>query len=136
MYATITQLRNILPDAVLRRLSDDDDSGSYDETILNDCLDSAAAEMNAYLARRITLPLIAPYPAILIKLELDIGIYNLYSRLKEEYPETRQKRYDNAMRLLKDFADGKAEIAGLVVRGLNYYNSRTQIYTEDFLSQF
>ena len=136
MYATITQLRNILPDAILRRLSDDDDSGSYDETILNDCLDSAASEMNAYLARRVTLPLSAPYPAILIKLELDIGIYNLYSRLKEEYPDTRQVRYDNAMRLLKDFAEGKAEITGLVVRGANSYNAREQVFTETLLSQY
>jgi len=126
----------MLPDAILRRLSDDADAGEFQEDILNESLNSAAAEIDMYISVRITPPTDEPYPDILSKLNLDIGIYNLYSRLKEEIPGTRQVRYDNAIRMLKDFAAGKAEIAGLVVRIPATIFSRGKIFTEAFMEKF
>jgi len=40
---------------------------------------------------------------------VDIAIYNLYARRKGT-PEDRQKRYDDAIRFLKDVATGKASL--------------------------
>ena len=108
-YCTLSDINKLLPQEVLIRLTDDDMSGSVDDDVVTESIDSASDEMDVYLGSRYELP-ITETVDILIKLNVDIAIYNLYSRVKDSIPETRNERYKNAIRMLEKIADGKIDI--------------------------
>lgn len=138
MYCDIESLETMLPEAILIRLSDDSDTGSIDEDRIQEGIDSAAAEIDTYISSRLTLPLTEPYPAILEKLCQDISIYNIYSRLKEEIPSTRQVRYDNAIKWLTRYVNGEVGIPEFIAesRPTAIFSSRDRIYTAEVMDTF
>lgn len=137
MYAKISDIQEMLPDAILIRLSDDDSEGVIQETRIQEGIDTASAEIDTYINGRLSLPLSEPYPEILIKLCEDIAIYNIYSRLKEEIPSTRQVRYNNAIKWLIAFMSGKVSIPDYTEqRRSAVFSSRTKIYDDDLWEMF
>jgi len=110
MYCTIDDLKKAIPESMLIRLSDDESEGDISKGTVQEAIDSAGAEIDGYIGDRLALPLDEPYPAVLVKFCADIAVYNVYSRLREEMPDTRKERYDNAIRFLERFADGKGYI--------------------------
>lgn len=106
MYATIDDLKKAVPESMVVRLSDDEALGGVGVDIVQEAIDSSGAEIDGYIGERVVLPPAAPYPLILVKLCVDIAVYNLYSRLMEDIPETRKDRYDAAIRFLERFAGG------------------------------
>jgi phage gp36-like protein len=103
-YCTADQLN--IPDEIVVRLADDDADGAADSGAVDDAIRDGAAVIDAYVSQRAELPLATPYPDILEKLNKDLAVYELYSRVRETIPETRQDRYDNAIKLLESFAKG------------------------------
>lgn len=108
-YCVKADIAKLLPEAQLIRLTDDEGSGAVNDGRVEEAIDSAAEEIDSYLSSRYKLPLEKTVP-ILGKLNVDIAIFNLYSRVKESIPETRQKRYDNAVRFLGKVAEGKMSL--------------------------
>ena len=108
MYATLAELKKKLPADVLVALTDDGGSGVIDTAIIDADLKAADVEIDGYLGGRYTLPL-SPLPEIVIKLAVDITIYNLYGR-RQGPPEHWQKRYDNAVRYLVKVAGGSVSL--------------------------
>jgi phage gp36-like protein len=108
-YCTEEDILKLLPEAQLLRLTDDENTGSVNDERVTEAIDSAANEIDTYLGSRYELPL-SSTPPILLKMNVDIAIYNLYSRVKEQTPETRKDRYDNAIKFLKNVAEGKISL--------------------------
>lgn len=107
-YATQTDILNLISEKELVSLTDDTQSGVVDATKVSKAIADADAEIEGYCAKRYTVPF-NPVPGIIAKLSVDIAIYNLYSR-RSVMPDIRQKKYDDAVRLLRDIAKGVANL--------------------------
>ena len=105
MYSTIDDLKKAIPEATLLQLTDDDSLGVIDEAKVTEAIAAADGEIDSYCAARYTVPF-DPAPAIIGKYSVDIAIYNLYSRIVETIPDTRNDRYKNAIRALEQIAKG------------------------------
>lgn len=109
-YCTLDDLKKLLPEAVLIRLTDDETAGAVNESRGTEAIDSAAEEIDAYIGGRVKLPITGTIPPILGKLNVDLAIYNLYSRVKETIPETRAQRRKDAIRFLEKVSEGKISL--------------------------
>lgn len=105
-YCVQADILKLLPESTLIRLTDDEDSGSINADRVTEAIASAAEEMDSYLGVKYDLPITSTVP-LLGKINVDMAIFNLYSRIKETVPETRQTRYERAIKLLEDIRDGK-----------------------------
>ncbi|KDB09511.1 protein of unknown function DUF1320 [Burkholderia sp. lig30] len=99
MYATVDQLIRQFGQREVISLSDRENTGEMDVAVLDDALDNASVEIDAYLAGRYTVPL-NPAPKLLSTLCGDIARYRLCggeTRMTEEI----EKRYKAAIDFLK-----------------------------------
>ena len=143
MYCTIEDLKKALPEAVLIRLTDDTGAGVIDEAKTSEAITSAAEEIDTYIGGRVKLPIAGTTPPIFGKINADIAIYNLYSRVKEDIPQTRADRYKNAVRLLEKISKGEISI-GLQplpdppehYDGAGQVNTKTKIFDNDTLGKY
>lgn len=103
-YAVIGDVRKRIRESELIGLTDENDLGVVDTTVVDDAIEAASVEIDGYLGGRYTLPLVT-VPDIIKKLCVDIGIYNLYS-LGDGPPDTREKRYKDAIAFLKAVSKG------------------------------
>lgn len=143
-YCTKDDIIKLLPEAQLIRLTDDEGAGAVNDMRVQEAIDSAAEEMDAYLGAKYELPLTST-PPILGKMNVDMAIFNLYSRVKETIPEMRQKRYDRAIKMLEDIRDGKLS-PGIQpapdppdtgqVEGGSMIDVRTKIFTETTMDKY
>jgi len=103
-YSTQTDLEEQLSNAELIDLTDDAGSGSVDTSVVARAIADADAEIDSYCSSRYPAPF-SPVPVIIRKYSVDMAIYHLFSRRAVmKLPEERQKRYDNAIRFLRDVA--------------------------------
>ncbi|MBW1666848.1 MAG: DUF1320 domain-containing protein [Deltaproteobacteria bacterium] len=108
-YCTKADILKMLPYSQLIRLTDDEGTGAVNDERVTEAIESAAEEIDTYLGARYDLPL-SSAPPILGKLNVDMAVYNLYSRVKEQMPEIRKDRYQNAVRFLEKLARGEVSI--------------------------
>jgi len=143
VYCTLDDLKKALPEAVLIRRTDDTGTGVIDETKISEAITSAAEEIDTYIGGRVKLPISGTPPPILGKINADIAIYNLYSRVKEDISQTRADRYKNAVRLLEKISKGEIS-TGLQPSpdppesydGASPVNARTKIFNTDTLGKY
>jgi len=107
-YSLQTDLLEQIDEDILIQLTDDVDAGEVDAAVVTRAIADADAEIDSYCGTRHELPF-DPVPVMVRKLSVDIAICNLYARRKG-VPEDRQKRYDNAVRFLRDISVGKATL--------------------------
>lgn len=74
--------------------------------VVNRSLADAANTIDAHIGGRYPLP-IAPVPEILERVACDLARFYLYD---DQVTETIQKRFDEAMKLLRDVRDGKSQL--------------------------
>lgn len=105
-YCTQADIEGQLDRADLIALTDDNGIGSADAAAVARAIADADAEIDSYCGSRYTVPF-SPVPVIVRKFSVDMAIYHLFSRRSVlKIPEERQKRYDNAIRFLRDAAKG------------------------------
>jgi len=105
-YSTQTDIEEQVSQAELIELTDDTGAGTVDTSAAARAIADADAEIDGYCGTRYTVPF-SPVPAMIRKLSVDIAVYNLFSRRSTlKMPEERQKRYDNAVRFLRDVSRG------------------------------
>lgn len=105
-YSTPTDVRDLISEEELAQLTAQ--SGPVDEAQVTAAISDADAEMDAYLGAVYTVP-VSPVTSILIKISVDIAIYNLFGR-RSVMTDVRRQRYEDAIALLKMIAAGKATI--------------------------
>jgi phage gp36-like protein len=104
-YATQSDLTEQIAESELIELTDDAGAGVVDASVVARAIADADAEIDAYCGRY-TLPF-SPVPVMIRKVSVDLAIYNLFSRrLLLKVDDPRQKRYDNAIRFLRDVSKG------------------------------
>lgn len=105
-YCTKPDLINRFTEAELIQVTDNDNLGVINDTVLNQAISDATAEINGYLTRY-SLPL-AVIPANLVRLACDITRFYLY---ETQMIEPISIRYDNAIKYLKAVATGAIPLA-------------------------
>ena len=109
MYCTLDDIKKLLPEAMLIMATDDENTNAVNEQRINEAITQADAEIDSYCAQQYATPF-TTVPPVIKKCSVDIAIYNLYSRRVEAIPETRSTRYKDAVRLLRDIADGSVSL--------------------------
>jgi len=104
-YCTKDDLDKLLPAQELLELTADSGT-SPDLTVINECINKAAAEIDSYLGLRYQVPF-ADVPARVQALAVDLAIYHLYSR-RSVVPAVREKNYHQGLAFLREVAAGKA----------------------------
>ena len=105
-YATPDDIVAIYGADALARLTDADSVGAVDRPRAAQALAFAGSQIDGYLLARYALPL-PVIPGLVKMLAIDIAVYRLaqdHARLTEEI----SKRYDEAMRALRDIGAGRA----------------------------
>lgn len=111
VYCIIADVQKMLPDTILIEVTDDEGAPDAIETTrLQESIDSGGEEIDAIIGGVVLLPITGTVPPILGKLNVDIAIYNVYSRLMEEIPQTRIDRYKRAIEMLMQIAEGEISI--------------------------
>lgn len=105
-YATQADLETRFKNQELIELTDDANLGVIDAAAVAVVLVDTDAEINGYLASRHSLPLTQVSPE-LVRLACDIARYRLYDNRATEQVKAR---YDDAIRKLRDVANGKASL--------------------------
>lgn len=105
-YATKQDCIDRFGEAELIQLTDRANTGSIDDSVLNDALQDADDEINARLASRYTLPL-ASTPRVLTRIAADIARYYLFD---DQATEQVRKRFEDAQKFLAGVASGAVSI--------------------------
>ena len=108
MYASESDCIDRRGEGALRPLADDRDAETLAWTQLRQNLKDASEEIDSYLAARHDLPL-DPVPRLLVRLCIDMGIY-LRAESADLLVKQDTRRYDGAIRLLKDISAGRAAL--------------------------
>lgn len=111
-YATQQNMIDRFGADELIQLTDRDNLGVIDVTVLGQALTDADAEINAYIGSRYTLPL-SSVPPTITKFAADIARYQLYDVRASDVVKAR---YDDAIKFFKLL------VAGTVSLGLDLVN--------------
>lgn len=106
VYAAPSDMIARYPNRDLVQLTNEDPTQTtVNQTVLQQALADASAEIDGYLEGRFALPLTDP-PAVLNRLACDVAMYRLQAlRPLHDLAEAR-RRYDDALTLLMRVADG------------------------------
>lgn len=138
-YVTEQELTARFGQDEILALADRDQDGTPDPDVLAQAITDASAEVDSYLGTRYSVPM-ATAPASIKTAAADIARY----RMMDDRPlDEAVKRYDNAIRFLRDVATGRASLG--VTEGqaepepFRYAATRTQadrIYSRETLSDY
>lgn len=103
-YATKSDIINLYGDDHLIDLLPDNVADA--DATIDEALQSASAELDAYLSARYALPL-KSQPVVLKRPTVDIASYVLAAR-QSRLTEVIEDRYEQAIKLARDIASGKA----------------------------
>lgn len=105
-YATKQNMIDRFAEAELIQLTDRDNTGVIDDSVLDQALVDADARIDGYLQGRYQLPLSAVPPS-LVRYACDLARYFLY----DDHPtESVQKKYDDAARFLELVSKGQIDL--------------------------
>lgn len=107
-YATVDQLKAVIPARDLELLTDFEREGDSDDARLEQALADATAEINSYIGKVVRRPLIDP-PHILTVLCRDLAMHRLYLNLGHDMTVYDRLR-KSAVQTLRDIADGRTAI--------------------------
>ena len=105
-YCTKQKLIDRGHELELKQLTDTTGAGVINDTVLNQAIADADAEINVYLTGRYALPL-QSVPEVLVRVACDISRYYLFGKKVTEQVE---KRYQNALDLLRSISKGTVQL--------------------------
>lgn len=106
-YATVNQLKAVIPARDLELLTDFDSEGEASDARLEQALADATAEIDSYVGK--LLVGVAEAPHILTVHCRDLAMYRLYLNLGHDMEAYKSLR-DNAVAFLKSVRDGKTAL--------------------------
>ena len=107
-YATQADLVARFGTTELAQLTDRTAGTVIDAAVVAAALADADALVDGYLAQRYALP-VTPTPALLLRVACDIARFLLHGKAAGEKV---RDAYDDALKLLRDLADGRAALPG------------------------
>lgn len=134
-YTTLARLIERYGETELIQLTDRIGAGVVDATLVARMIDDGAAEIDAYIARRMTLPLADP-PPLLERLNATLARCALFAN---PMPEEVVRSREAAIRLLRDIANGVASLGAgdvAVASGEVAFEFSPRAITDDTLRGF
>lgn len=105
-YSTVIDISNAITESSVLQLTDDEGIAAINESRVNAAISFADELINGYLRSRYVLPLPST-PPMVRDLSVSISVYKLYDRrFAENMPESIQKKYDGAVKLLESIQKG------------------------------
>lgn len=108
-YATRQDMVNTIGERELIELTDREQTGAINDSVLAGALATAEAEVDSYLAGRYPLPFANP-PLVLTAYTCDIARYHLGRDGDVVVSENMRERYRDAIRYLEKVAEGKVSL--------------------------
>lgn len=108
-YATRQDMVNTIGERELIALTDREQTGAINDSVLNSALATAESEVDTYLASRYPLPFANP-PLVLMAYTCDIARYHLARDGDVVVSEDMRERYRAAIRYLEKVAEGKVSL--------------------------
>lgn len=105
MYATLDDLKKRIPEQILIDLTDDQDRGIVDESVIGEVGATVDEVIDGKLRGVYELPL-AAVPGIIKAIAIDLRIYEIYSRRPEFVTDQVERRYQNQMKVLEQIRTG------------------------------
>lgn len=127
MYATVEFMTKRFGQREVIALSDREQTGEVDSTVLADALDEASAEIDTYLAGRYALPL-DPQPKMLAGICCDIARYRMCGG-ETVMTEEIDKRYKAAIAFLKLVASGDVTLGSTTTGSVTQPDNSVQFVT-------
>ncbi len=126
-YASVDQIRSSMGDITSAQIPDSDITEAIEET---------EGLINSFCASRYSVPF-DPVPNMIQRITRDITVYHLFNDNIAAGHTVQDdvkvyKRYENAMRLLKDIRDGKMIIYGASTTSRKHLWSSTEDYKHVF----
>lgn len=114
VYISIDELKFLVPDSVMRELSDDIAGGKVNTDLVQIIINEACEEVDSYLRNRYTLPF-ENTPTLIKQCAKQIARYALYERRPEgfELPPAVIDGRKVAIKNLENIRDGKLSIGVL-----------------------
>lgn len=114
VYISIDELKSLVPDSVMRELSDDIAGGKVNTDLVQIIINEACEEVDSYLRNRYTLPF-ENTPTLIKQCAKQIARYALYERRPEgfELPPAVIDGRKVAIKNLENIRDGKLSIGVL-----------------------
>ena len=115
LYCTETQLDDLLSSFGVQVRTDDEDSGSTDESQIQPVIERATADVNFSLMQRYPLAIIAPSGTAITWVKWATAIIAavyLCQRRGNDVPETLVEAFDETKAKLKEIADGTMQLVG------------------------
>ena len=141
MYATVDQLKAVIPPRDLELLTDFERGGETSDARLVQALEDATAEINSYIGKVVNLPLAAP-PHLLTVIGRDLAMHRLYLNLGHNMAVYDRLR-KSSIATLRDIADGKTAIGDdgdgtdqLTSPGVAMTDGAERLFTRDSLKGF
>lgn len=104
VYATTAELQNYLGSDEYVRIADRDGSGAVDADAVTLALSDASSVADSYCARWLPIDSV---PSALRRAVMAIAVYSLAGNTQTD---DQRRRYEDAIRWLRDVADGKASL--------------------------
>lgn len=103
-YAELTDLIAAFGEEEILALADRDDDGVADATVIASAQSRSQSLIDGYLGGRYGVPVVSPYPVVLVGVDADIQRYLLYDN---ESPDRVKEAYQFAISWLRDVAAGR-----------------------------
>lgn len=111
-YCTIDDILDCIDEDEVIGYTDDHDAGLINQEAVDRAISVADAQIDLYLGRRYQVPM-DPVPDQVRHIAVDIAIFRICSR-RNQAPDDRRQKYDDAVKQLKDIAAGTGVIPGAV----------------------
>lgn len=140
-YLVQADLAEVLSDAQLLMLTDDEKVGVINAPVVALRLASAEAEVNGFLSTVYAVPLVAPIPALVHTWTLAIAVYYLYRRRR--VPDDVRTAYEDTIARLRDVAMGRLRLdvapvpaASSAANAGEVFGPEARVFTRDTLRGF
>ncbi len=128
-YSTVEDLKKLIDEQTLTALTDDEGSGSVNIERVNEAIDIADREIDAYLSGKFSVPFAEP-PEIIKNISAQMAIYHLFSRRTEDYPKVWADKYENCLKLLEKIQSGEILLGdNSLSKSSVKYISKTRYFT-------
>lgn len=109
-YCTVNDLLKFVDEKTLIELSDLENSGSIDASVVDEAIETADAQIDGYIANRVTAVPLNPVPVLISKVSCKMALHDLYSNRMSFMPETVSGWYKECLRVLEAIRNGKMQL--------------------------
>jgi phage gp36-like protein len=138
MYCGLTDILRAVPESDLIELTDDENTGSYDEILLNNIIQEQSSFIDGYLRGRYAVPVTGN--PILKQICIDLVAYALtYRRMKYRMPQSIIDIKKGAEQKLLSIQKGEITLDSGSAESRTPHVSvkeKTRVFTDEVLSQY